>query len=228
VQAAEKNILCDTGPGALRQLLLAGTGIADIDMIVYTHFHIDHTADFCPFLFASKYGPQTARDRELTVVGPQGLAAWYDSLRAAHGSWIVPERFTLRWVESAQASHCLGRLTVTTAPVEHSGPSIAVRFDEPDGTSAAYSGDTGYCDGIINICSNVSKAILECSFPEGQAVEGHLTPRLAGRIARQAGCKSLVLTHMYPDTDKHDLIGEVCCEYDGPVEIARDLMSFTV
>lgn len=228
IQAAGTSILCDTGPGTLRQLLSAGVEISAIDMLIYSHFHIDHTADFCPFLFAAKYGKRLERRRNLTVVGPKGLLNWYEGLMQVHGQWIIPEHFSINWIETAEEKHIFDGFTVQSAEVQHSAPSIAVRIEESTGSSVVYSGDTDYCEGIINISMNATKVILECSCPEEHKIAGHLTPSLAGRIARKAGCKSLVLTHIYPETDSHDLLTPLRTEYDGPAEIAYDLMSFSI
>ena len=228
VKTAESTILCDTGPGTLRQLLHAGTLISDIDMIIYSHFHIDHTADFCPFLFASKYGPELVRSRDLTVMGPLGLIQWYDKLKQVHGEWIIPERFTIKWIETADAKHYFDGFSVQSAQVKHSNACIAVRIEDSSGKSMVYSGDTDYCEGIIAISRKADKVLLECSCPEGHKIEGHLTPSLAGRIARESGCKSLVLTHLYPACDQHDLMAPLRQEFDGPCEIARDLQTFSL
>lgn len=228
VQAAGATILCDTGPGSLRQLLSAGIDISAVDMIIYSHFHIDHTADFCPFLFAAKYGKGLERKRSLTVMGPKGLQNWYEGLVGVHGRWIIPELFTIDWIETAGEKHDFDGFTVESSQVLHGSSSIAVRIEESSDRSLAYSGDTDYCKGIIDICTNSAKAVLECSCPEGQKVEGHLTPSLAGRIARESGCRSLVLTHIYPEADRHDLMTPLRTQYDGPAEIAYDLMSFSI
>ncbi len=228
VKTAGSTILCDTGPGTLRQLLLAGAQVSDIDMIIYSHFHIDHTADFCPFLFTSKYGPELVRNRDLTIMGPTGLMQWYDNLTRVHGQWIEPERYTINWIETADEKHLFKGFSVQSAPVQHSQASIAVRIEDGSGKSLVYSGDTDYCEGIIDISRNAATVLLECSCPEGHKVEGHLTPSLAGRIARESGCKSLVLTHLYPACDCHDLMGPLRHEFDGPCELAYDFMTFSI
>jgi ribonuclease BN (tRNA processing enzyme) len=228
VKTAGSTILCDTGPGTLRQLLLAGALISDIDMLIYSHFHIDHTADFCPFLFTGKYAPELVRNRDLTIMGPPGLLQWYDDLKRVHGQWIEPERYKINWIETAGGKYLFNGFSVQSAPVLHSTASIAIRIEDASGKAFVYSGDTDYCEGIIDISANADKVLLECSCAEGHKVEGHLTPSLAGRIARESGCKSLMLTHFYPACDSHDLIGPLRREYDGPCELARDLLTFTL
>jgi ribonuclease BN (tRNA processing enzyme) len=59
-------------------------------------------------------------------------------------------------------------------------------------------------------------------------VEGHLTPTLAGRVAREAECKRLVLTHFYPPCDELDITRIVEKEYSGEIILAEDLMKIEV
>jgi ribonuclease BN (tRNA processing enzyme) len=228
VKTAQSAILCDTGPGTLRQLVLAGAQISDIDMIIYSHFHIDHTADFCPFIFTSKYGPDLVRSRDLTVMGPPGLMQWYEGLKRVHGQWIEPELYSINWVETAGEKHLFNGFSVESSPVKHTQASIAVRIENESGKAVVYSGDTDYCEEIIAISRNADKVLLECSCPEGHKVDGHLTPSLAGRIARESGCKSLVLTHLYPACDSHDLMAPLRQEYGGPCELACDLQTLSL
>ncbi len=81
-------ILCDTGPGTLRQLQKSGTSLNDIDLLAYSHFHVDHISDLVPFIFASKYSPDLARKRDLTIIGPGGIRQFYDRLVCAYGPSI--------------------------------------------------------------------------------------------------------------------------------------------
>ena len=66
--------------------------------------------------------------------------------------------------------------------------------------------------------------ILECSFPDEMKVEGHLTPSLAGRIARKAHCRRLILTHLYPLCDEYDILRQCRKEFAGEVIVAHDLL----
>ena len=84
-------VLLDTGPGSQRQMLMAGTTFNDIDLLCYTHLHVDHTADFVPLLFASKYAPE-ARMQDLAIMAAPGFRDFYHKLTQAYGDWIVPEK----------------------------------------------------------------------------------------------------------------------------------------
>ncbi len=228
LQSDAANILCDTGPGTLRQLLHTGKTINNIDGIVYSHFHVDHTADLVSFIFASKYAHGISRDRDLTIMGPPGLCDFYESLTKAYGPWIVPEQFSINWIEMGCETASYFDLSVTSAPVQHAEQSMAVRFRDAGGRAAVYSGDTDYCPEIVQLAKNADVCVLECAFPDTMRCPGHLTPSLAGRVAREAGCKKLVLTHFYPPCDDVDIEAGVRNHFPGEVILAEDLMSIDI
>ena len=66
--------------------------------------------------------------------------------------------------------------------------------------------------------------ICESALPDEQKVEGHLTPSEAGEMAARAGVGTLVLTHLYPECEGIDLIGQCRKTFGGPVLVAKDLM----
>jgi len=70
--------------------------------------------------------------------------------------------------------------------------------------------------------------ILESSFPDGQGIEGHLTPSQAGDIATRSGAKRLLLTHFYPECLKSDIETQCRKTYQGELILATDLMSLSV
>jgi len=215
-------VLLDSGPGSLRQLMRAETEINDIDLVCYTHLHVDHTADFVPLLFASKYAP-LPRTRDLAIMAAPGFRDFYDRLTYAYGDWIVPENCTLVWLDAGRPA-VFGSLTITAAPVRHTPHSIAFRLADSSGKSMVYSGDTDYCREIIDLAVGCDVLILECSFPDDQYHEGHLTPERAGKIAAEAGCRQLVLTHFYPDCDPQQAVPGAAKKFRGCIHAAHDLI----
>jgi ribonuclease BN (tRNA processing enzyme) len=90
------------------------------------------------------------------------------------------------------------------------------------------SGDTDYCQSIVDLAREADLLVLECSFPEGRKVEGHLTPSLAGRIASESHCRRLLLTHLYPVCDSADVVGPCRDIFKGDIILAEDLMRVIV
>jgi ribonuclease BN (tRNA processing enzyme) len=110
----------------------------------------------------------------------------------------------------------------------HTDSSLGYRLETQEGKSLVYSGDTDYCENIVSLAKGAHVLILECSFPNEMKVDGHLTPSLAGRIAREAGCRKLVLTHLYPPCNGKPVIEQARREFSGHVVVAEDLMELTI
>ncbi len=218
-----KTVLIDLGPGTLRRIVEAGSGILDIDVVCISHFHPDHLGDFVPLVFASKYAVGSYRTRDLTVVAPAGFGELYAGLIEVFGDWVVPEAYRLDIREAAPDAIDLGTFSVTTAPTNHNPESIALRF-AGDGASFVYSGDTDRSESLIALARGADLLLLECSFPDDMKVPGHLTPSEAGRLARDAGVSHVVLTHLYPPVENVDITTLVGTHFPGRITVAEDLM----
>lgn len=228
IRTGKSVMLLDSGSGTLRRLLEADIDFREIDYLLYSHFHPDHTSDLVPFLFASNYGSERRRTRELYLIGHEGITHFYEGLKAVYGQWIIPQSYTLNIMEMKDKEIAFSDFSLQGLPLEHSDHSIGFRVTTPGGKAVAYSGDTDYCPNLILLAREVDLLILECSFPDGSKVEGHLTPSLAGRVARESGCKRLLLTHFYPPCDDYDVRGAVESQYSGKVDLAEDLMKLVI
>ena len=220
--------LLDMGPGTLGRLARAGIPHSNLDRILLTHFHPDHTAGLLHFLFATRHPPVLSTRKPFRLVGPEGTGRFLSGLEQAYGRWIrIPPRVMEieEWPLNSGEGKALGPLTVSAASVRHTDSSLAYRLATPDGKVLVYSGDTGYCDELIALANGCDLLILECSLPEDSAVEGHLTPRLAGRLAAAAGAAKLLLVHFYPEVLAVDISSEVREVYRGELVIGRDFLT---
>jgi ribonuclease BN (tRNA processing enzyme) len=91
-----------------------------------------------------------------------------------------------------------------------------------------YSGDTGFCDAVVELAQGADLLILESSFPDGEACDGHLTPSLAGRMATLAGVERLVLIHFYPECLRTDITAQCRRTYGGELILGEDLLLLRV
>ncbi|ABF88454.1 ribonuclease Z [Myxococcus xanthus DK 1622] len=100
------------------------------------------------------------------------------------------------------------------------------------GRRLVISGDTRPCPALVKAAKDADLLVHESTFSDDEqerAVETrHSTAREAARVAREAGARRLVLTHLSSrhDTDPSKLLTQAREEYQGPVEVAFD--GFTV
>ena len=223
VKVGENTIMMDLGPGTLRRMKEANIEVPDVDLILFSHFHPDHTSDFVPFIFASKYAIGSYRTKDLKILAPLGFGEFFNGLIEVFGDWIVPEGYDISVEEMSEGKVDFGGFSVATKKVVHNPESIAFRIDG-DGRSLVYSGDTDWSEGLISLAKGADILLLECSFPDEMKVGGHMTPTEAGRAARLSGAKKLVLTHLYPPMEDVDIAAAVGREFGGEIVIASDLM----
>ena len=231
IQVGTSRLLFDSGPGTMRRLLEAQTSIFDISHIFYSHFHPDHSGEFVPFIFSTKYPDGSQRTTPLMVAGGLGFLDFYEGLKSVYGQWIELAPGLLNVMEfdnKRPDTRQFEDFAVNTAPVAHNEESIAYRITSADGHSVVYTGDTDYTDTIIDLAKDADLLICECALPDKFRVKGHLTPSLAGDLAAKANVRKLVLTHFYPQCDNEDIAAECRKTYSGPLVLAEDLMEITV
>jgi len=220
-------LLIDSGSGTLGRMLEVGVTFRDPDLLLYTHIHPDHVSDLVPIIFASKYADQP-REKELLVIGGPGFQPYFEKLKNLYGSWIEPQSYRLTIREISQEVLTYRDIRILSRPMAHLAESVGYRIEFKDGKSIAISGDTDYCQNIIDLAFEVDLLVVECSFPDNKKVEGHLTPSLAGRIALESNCKKLLLTHLYPICDQFDVVSQCRQAFKGEVILGEDFMKIRV
>jgi ribonuclease BN (tRNA processing enzyme) len=221
-------ILIDSGPGTTRRLLERGFTINQLTHIFYSHFHPDHISEITSILFSSKYSG-LQRKKPLTITAGKGFLSFYEKLTTVFGRWIQLDELILDEMNLSTIDHrVFDHFRVKTIPTNHNPESLAYRFTSMSGASVVYSGDTDDCEQLVQIANKANLFICESAMPDDKKVGGHLTPSLAGRIARDAGVDQLILTHLYPECDNVNITQECRKTYSGPLWIAYDLMQLSV
>jgi ribonuclease BN (tRNA processing enzyme) len=138
-----------------------------------------------------------------------------------------------------------GNVRVTAALVDHPPivPAFAYRFDAAD-RSIVISGDTAPCDSLIDLARNADVLVHEAMMVSGverlvarvpnadslkrSILSHHTSAEDAGRIARLAGVKLLVLSHLVPLDDPAISdklwIDAARTHFSGPIIVGRDLL----
>ena len=225
IQHEKVNTLLDFGYGNLKQLLKLGVTYHDIDRIFFTHNHPDHMCDLIPFLFGSRY-QLDVRKKDLEIIAGPGFQDFFDKLMLAFKHWLKPTEYKLKIIEIDEETKEFGTMKVKAGKVKHIPMSRGFRFTNEKSKSVAFSGDTDYCEGMIELGREADLMILECAWPDEEKTSGHLGPTLAGKLAVEANCKKLCLTHFYPPCDLQNIRQIIEQRYNGELVLARDLMQF--
>ena len=235
VTVGSKTLLLDMGPGLLRRMAEAKIEINDVDMLFFSHFHPDHTGDFVPFIFASKYPVGPLREKDLTIIAPIGFGELYNGLVEVYGRWIIPESYEIHIEEMGDGERKFDTFTLTTAKTNHNPESIAIRIDvevdegiDAGGRSLVYTGDTDRSESLITLAERASLLLIDTAFPDDMKTPGHLTPTEAAEIAARAKVERVIPTHFYPPMEDVDIAGIFGSTFKGEVIIPEDLMIIDV
>jgi len=231
VTAGQAVILFDMGPGTMGRLLKAGVTVDRVTHVFLTHRHLDHSGELAAFLFARKYPGFDTASRTLTVGGGPGMREFMGGLFRLYGSSIEQKTGSVAILEfdgPGWGSCTVGSLEIRTLPLEHTESSVGFRLETAEHRSLVVTGDTAYCANAVRLAGKADILICEASTPDGQGIAGHLTPSEAGRIAREADVKRLVLTHFYPECDGADLAAQCRKAWPGPLTLAEDGMAFSL
>ncbi len=221
----DKSAVFDSGAGSLKNLLKFGVDCLNLDFIFYTHLHLDHVSEFAAILFAAKI-PPAIRKKDLTVYGPKGLKEYYKNICQLYKETLYTDAYKVTIEEIENKTIDIEGFKISTRTLEHHGGSMGYKISTPKGKTIVYSGDTDYCDEVIEFSKDADLLILECAFPDEMKMKGHLSPATAGKVACQANVKKLVFVHMYPICDQYDLIGACKKEFKGEIAVGKDLMKF--
>jgi ribonuclease Z len=102
--------------------------------------------------------------------------------------------------------------------------AFGYRFDT-ERISVVISGDTKPCDNLIKRARDTDVLVHEAIYPGFGIPEYHTLSTDVGEVARRAGAKRLVLTHLIPGDLKDDRwLAHAQRNYDGPVIVGHDLL----
>jgi ribonuclease BN (tRNA processing enzyme) len=229
VSQGQLRILLDCGAGALHRMAEFGLAWQHITHVVLTHFHPDHFGELPMLVFALRHTAEPPRKDPLVILGPAGTVRLVKALAQGFGPWLLDPGFPIGVldVRDGEPFPLNAEVSLETCRVPHTPESVAVSITAPEGR-LVYTGDTGPSAELARWATGCDLLLAECSLPESLAVDIHLTPTLAGDLARDAAAGRLVLTHFYPPVETLDPARKAAERFKGPIVAARDGDRFTI
>ena len=253
IVANNRLYVVDCGDGVARQLVIAGLSLDALAHVFITHHHSDHNADYGNLLLLAW---AAGLRRRVDCWGPPPIDritrlflemnAYDIDIRIADEG-RVPLAPLIHAHELSAPGIVMrdDAVTVTSALVDHPlvSPAFAYRFDAPD-RSIVISGDTARSENLIRLARGADVLVHEAYFPAAvdrlvarvpnastlrqHLVASHTSAEECGRVATEAGVKTLVLSHFVPPDDP--LVTEQMwadaarMHFKGRIVVGRDLM----
>jgi ribonuclease BN (tRNA processing enzyme) len=225
-------ILVDAGPGSFARLGEAKLSLANTDIVLLTHLHIDHAGEL-PGLFKAR-AVSSSGPIEFNVWGPDGsqippAGAYFPSTTRFLGLLFGPDGafgylsdfsapMTLRAhdipakLSANEQPHEIfkqGALLISAIAGHHGdAPAIIYRI-EYAGKSITFSGDIDAA-GLANLRRIAghtdllvfNSVVLDPPASPAVLYTLHTPPAAIGELAEQAGVRRLLLSHLSPATEE--------------------------
>jgi ribonuclease BN (tRNA processing enzyme) len=200
VEAPETSLLIDCGASAPIAMKRHGVDTAGIDAVVLSHLHGDHFGGIPFLILDAKH--LSRRTDTLTIAGPPGVAEGVTAAAEAlyPGLMVGDLGFGIEYVELAagEPADVAGAVVTPETAIHGDGVlSLSLRV-ECAGRTVAYSGDTGWTEGLLRIAAGADLFICEASFYNGER-DGHLSYQTLVRRRADFDCRRMILTHMGAD-----------------------------
>jgi ribonuclease BN (tRNA processing enzyme) len=174
-----------------------GVNAGDIDVVVLTHFHGDHTLGLPPFVLYRVFVDQ----RPITFVGPAGIKERLEALWEV--SWgvdwkpVMQPRFKVTY-EVAKPSGKVAGYRYETIKLDHGTSGSNGYRIWIDGRILAYSGDTEPTAPLDELVKGADVAIVEATGPGD--VFSHMSWEHAEELKKRHPKTRFMFNHLYNGT----------------------------
>lgn len=218
VSSGDTHIWIDAGNGTFSRLWEL-VSLDQLDALILTHAHADHISDVLPLMYALGLSDDP-RPHPLPVYAPkQIVAARVGAMLGAQSFEMFQRVFDLRPINGGTFE--VGSVSFEPFRTQHPGETYGLRISA-GGRLAVYTSDTAIFPELADHCRDADLLVCEATYVEARKADPgvHMWAREAGTVAKQAGVKQLVLTHILPAFDTEQAVKEAAEEFDGPIEAA--------
>jgi len=239
----KSRLLVDCGGGTALNFFKSGGRLEDLDAILLTHNHIDHTNDLSALM---KAGFFINRTQPLAVYGTIGSSVFpsvdtfVHRLLGESGAYAyMSDTLTPNSSSFSIIPHVLSQKNNTiqndgykihSIGVHHGiVPALAYRIDVGD-KSIVFTGDTNNQNHELDqLTNNADILISDHAIPQNAdnvAAGLHMKPSVIADLASKANVKHLVLSHIMKRSEPKidESIAIIKQKYSGDITVAKDLM----
>jgi ribonuclease BN (tRNA processing enzyme) len=197
LRAPHGGVLLDCGATTNSGLAQLGIERGEVDSILISHFHGDHFGGIPLFLLGAQY--QDRRTQPLIIAGPAGIEGRVRNLADAMGHPLEDRDlgFALSFREFSPGSPSeIGPVSARPFTTHHQPDTCPHGLVIEVGSArVAYSGDTGWFDGLPAEVGACEVFVCECTLAR-PSFEFHLDLETLVANREKFECERLILTHL--------------------------------
>lgn len=246
----KSRVLVDVGGGSALRFEEVGAKLQDLEVILLTHLHVDHSADL-PVLLKSSFFTESSG--KLPIFGASGnflmpsTEQFVQRLFATDkGAWqylgdhldgtasLQLHAKNIAETKDVVSIYNKDDLSIEAISVHHGPiPAIAFRVNVGD-KSVTFSGDmNGDFHTLEKLAEETDILVMHNAVPKatgGVAANLHMTPITIGEIAQQSKAKRVIISHRMLRTlgRETETLKEIRKNYKGDVFFADDKDTFVV
>lgn len=211
-------ILLDCGNGTLSRLFQIVKDINDLDMILLSHLHSDHLSDIMVLRYAIALSKDVSSIPLYAPASPQEI---FNQIQYENA-------FLMRPIEENRQFSYKG-LTIRFEKMDHAVDSYGICIQNGN-KKFVYSGDTKYCDALIELAKDADLLLCESAVLERDKTPStpHLSAKEAAEIGKICNVKQLLLTHFLPKYDRQEIFSEAKEAFDENLILCEEMKTYSV
>lgn len=196
IQHEDTYLLLECGPTTLYRMQQTKLDPDRLSAVLVTHFHGDH---FMGLIFLDLFLTlESKRTRKMVYAGPQGIAEHFQkAYQICYGDFYPNTQFVRDFTEySPSQRYLLENISIQTIPMKHRQESLGYRLSFGNKT-IAFTGDTGWHEGLIPLAQDADLLITECvEYERNPRQQHHLSYEDLFSNKEKLRAKHILLTHV--------------------------------
>ena len=213
-----KNILLDCGAGSVSRLLKY-IKPEDIDVIMLSHFHLDHSSDIGVLSYYYQVLTANGFNKKPLLFCPEGGGPLFEMVENS-------PYFEVSVVRGGEIS-MLDDIDFEFFPMRHPVESVGVKIS-CGGKTFAYTGDTNVCDSVEDLCDGADLVLADGGFlkKDWAELKPHLSVEHIVEYTNKYGNKSII-SHINPKYTEEEL-QNVIAKAEGKCLIAQEGKTYEI